>query len=256
MKAFYAFIKKELQEQLRTGRLTVLAILFALFGVMNPAIAKLTPWLLEAFANSLEGSGMTVTAVTVTALDSWMQFFKNMPIALIIFVLLEGGIFTKEYTSGTLTLSLTKGLGRRTVVLAKSLVLLSLWTAGFWLCYGITYGYSAFFWENAIAKSLGFSAFCWYLFGVFTVALTILFSVLSTSWAGVFLGVGGTVLSLYLVGLLPKAGKYMPTFLASGNTLVHGTVGADSFIASLFITAALCVLLLVASIPIFDKKQL
>lgn len=40
-----AFMKKEWMENVRTGRIWILLILFGLFGVMNPAIAKLTPWI-------------------------------------------------------------------------------------------------------------------------------------------------------------------------------------------------------------------
>ena len=43
MRAFLAFMKKEWMEQIRSSRLVVLTILFVLFGIMNPAIAKLTP---------------------------------------------------------------------------------------------------------------------------------------------------------------------------------------------------------------------
>lgn len=123
MRSLIAFIKKEFTEQLRSGRLIILGLLFVLFGIMNPAIAKLTPWLLETMADSLAESGMIITDVKVSAMDSWMQFFKNMPMGLIAFVLLESSIFTKEYTSGTLVLSLTKGLERYKVVISKALVL-------------------------------------------------------------------------------------------------------------------------------------
>lgn len=105
MKSLLAFIKKETMEQFRSGRLMILGILFVLLGVMNPAVAKITPWLLEILADSLAESGMTVTPVTVSAMDSWVQFFKNMPLGLIVFVLLQSSIFTKEYQSGTLVLS-------------------------------------------------------------------------------------------------------------------------------------------------------
>ncbi len=47
MKQFLTFTKKELLEQLRTGKLLILTILFILFGIMNPAMAKLTPWIME-----------------------------------------------------------------------------------------------------------------------------------------------------------------------------------------------------------------
>ena len=133
MKSLLAFIKKETMEQLRSGRLIILGILFVLLGIMNPAVAKLTPWMLEIFADSLAESGMTVTNVTVSAMDSWVQFFKNIPIGLIAFVLLQSSIFTKEYGSGTLVLSLTKGLARFKVVISKTAVLAVLWTLGYWL---------------------------------------------------------------------------------------------------------------------------
>ena len=135
-----AFLKKDFLEQARTGKLLILLILFVLFGIMNPAVAKLTPWLLEMMADSLEASGMVVTEVTVTAMDSWVQFFKNIPMALIAFVLLEGGILTGEYQSGTLVLSLTKGLKRHQVLGSKAMVLTLLWTVCYWLCFAITYG--------------------------------------------------------------------------------------------------------------------
>ena len=88
MKAFFAFFKKEVLESARSGKLLFLTLLFCAFGIMNPAIAKLTPWLLEIMADELAGSGMTVTEVTVDALTSWTQFFKNIPMALIAFVLM------------------------------------------------------------------------------------------------------------------------------------------------------------------------
>ena len=122
MRAFFAFLKKELLESARSGRLLLLLILFGVFGIMNPAVAKLTPWLLEVMGEELAESGMVITEVTVDALTSWTQFFKNIPMALIAFVLVYGGIFTKEYESGTLILVLTKGISRYKVLLAKATV--------------------------------------------------------------------------------------------------------------------------------------
>ena len=184
MKTLLAFLKKELTEQLRSGRVLFLGILFVLFGIMNPAVAKLTPWLMEQLADTLAESGMTVTEVNITAMDSWVQFFKNVPMALIAFVLLESSIFTKEYRSGTLILSLTKGLERYKVVAAKTAVLILLWSAGYWLCYAVTYAYNAYYWDNAIAKSLPFSAVVWWIFGLWVIALTVLFSTLCAANTG------------------------------------------------------------------------
>lgn len=256
MRSFVAFLKKEGLEQLRSGKLTILGILFVCFGIMNPAIAKLTPWLLETLSDSLAETGMIVTGVTVSAMDSWVQFFKNIPMALIAFVFLQSNLFTKEYQSGTLILSLTKGLKRSTVVLSKVTVLTVLWTLSFWLCFAVTYLYNAYFWDNSIAQHLLLSVGCWWLFGMLVIALMTLFSTLSDSNTGVLLGTGGVVLASYLLGLLPKVGKYLPTFLTDGNSLIYGTREPHAYLASIFITTGITLVCFAASFPLFQKKQL
>lgn len=256
MRSFLAFFKKELMESARSGKLMILGILFFAFGVMNPAIAKLTPWLLDVLSESLAESGMTVTAVTVDALTSWTQFFKNIPMALIAFILLYGGIFTKEYESGTLILMLSKGLARSKVVLAKALVMLSVWTGGYWLCFAVTYAYNAYFWDNGIAVGLMPAVLHWWLFGIFTVCLLVLFSALSKNSAGVLLGTGGAVLLSYISEFFPKVSKIVPTSLMQSAALMIGAQEAGEYTGAVVLTAALCVACLCVSIPIMNKKQL
>lgn len=251
-----AFLKKDFMEQRRSGKLMILGILFVAFGIMNPAVAKLTPWLLEMMAESLEASGMVVTEVTVTAMDSWVQFFKNIPMALMAFVLLEGGILTGEYQSGTLVLSLTKGLKRHQVLCSKLAVLTFLWTVCYWLCFAITYGYNTYFWDNSVAQNLGFSVVCWWIFGLWVIALMLLFSVVSSSNTGVFLGTGGCVLVCFLLGMIPKVQKYLPTKLTDGNSLIYGTTEAADYKTALLVLTATGIACLVAAVPVLNKKQL
>ena len=256
MKSLLAFIKKEFLEQFRGGKLFILGILFILFGVMNPAIAKLTPWLFEMLADSLAENGMIVTTVEVTAMHSWTQFFKNIPMGLIVFILLESGIFTKEYQTGTLVLSLTKGLERYKIVISKTIVLVTLWTVCYWLCFLITYAYNAYFWDNSTAQNLVFSAICWWLFGLWTIALQILFSTITKSNTGVLIGTGGVVFAFYLLGLFSKLKTYMPTLLMDGNSLIYGVTEAKTYVLSLSIAVIVTVVCFVVSIPIFNKKKL
>ena len=256
MRSFSAFFKKELLESIRSGKLLFLTILFCLFGIMNPAIAKLTPLIFNLLSEELSENGMTIVAVEINALTSWTQFFKNIPMALIAFVLIYGNIFTKEYEKDTLILVLTKGLARHKVVLSKATLLFSFWTVGYWLCFFITYAYNDYYWSNSIAKHLFPAAFHWWLFGIFVLCLILLFSVICKNYASLLLCTGACVLLCYLLGLLPQAAPYMPTSLMNSAALLVGTESASDHLASVFITAALSFFCIFASIPIFNKKQL
>ena len=52
MRQLIAFLKKEWLDLTRSGKLFLLILIFTLFGIMNPAIAKLTPWLMEMFSEN------------------------------------------------------------------------------------------------------------------------------------------------------------------------------------------------------------
>lgn len=256
MKSLYAFTKKEIMDQLRSNKVLVLGIIFIIFGIMNPAIAKLTPWLFEKMSDSLAESGIQVGKITVDALMSWEQLFKNIPMGLIAFVLLESSIFTKEYQSGTLVLSLTKGLKRHNVVIAKTVVLVLLWTVCFWMCFGITYVYNDFYWDNSIAKYLLFASFCWWFFGIWVIMIMVLSSTLAQNGSGVLLGTGGVVFAIYLISMIPKVDKYMETMLTTGYSLTTGASKTSDYTVAVIVTLIVSVVFFVTGIIVFNKKRL
>lgn len=256
MKSLIAFMKKEWMDMVRSGRLMILLIIFLLLGIMNPAIAKLTPWMMEMMAESLEETGLMVTEVTVDALTSWTQFFKNVPMGLIAFVLISSNLFTKEYSAGTLILVLTKGLARYKVIVAKTVMLLFSWSACYWMCFGITYGYNAYFWDNSVANNLMETVmFCW-LLGVFAVALMVLFSTISENSIGVLFGTGGVFVASYLVGMIPKVTEYTPTLLMSTAGLLSGVEDVADYTNAMIVTIVILVLAIALSVPIMNKKKL
>ncbi len=256
MKSFYAFWKKEWLESARSGKLLLLFILFILFGIMNPAIAKLTPWMLELLSDSLAESGMSVTGITVDALTSWTQFFKNLPIALIVFVLIYSNTFTREYENGSLVLVLTKGLPRCKVVLAKTALLLPVWSLCYWLCFGITCGYNCFFWDNSIAKHLFAAAACWWLFGVLCLCALVFFSTILEHNSGVLLGTAGIACASYVLGLFPKTKPYAPTLLMNGMSLLSGAEKLSAYRGAILVAAALAITFIAASLPIMNKRTI
>ena len=179
-----------------------------------------------------------------------------MPIGLIAFVLIESSIFTREYQTGTLLLSLTKGLERHKVVAAKAVVLVFLWTFCYWLCAGITCGYTAFFWDNAMVQHLLFSVTCWWVFGLFAVALMVLFSTMAGSNTGVLAGTGSVVLGCYLLSFFSGLKKFMPTTLMDGTSMIYGMSQPGACTVPLIIAAVMIPVCLAAGVPIFNRKQL
>lgn len=251
-----AFLKKEWMELYRTGRLLILLLIFTLFGIMNPALAKLTPWLMQTFSESLADTGIVTTSVTVDAMTSWAQFYKNIPVGLIIFILIFSGIFTAEYQKGTLIPVVTKGLSRRKIVIAKSLMIFAAWTVLYWLCFGITYGYNEYFWDNGIANHLFFAASLTWLFGAWVIAILVFFSAVAQSGTQVLFGVGGVAMVVYLLSMFPKLSTFLPVKLMNGMSLLQGINNQGNYYVSIAAVGLMIFLCMVLSVVFFDRKRL
>ena len=249
-----AMLQKEWLEMVRSGKLLSMLALFTFFGVMNPAIAKLTPWLMEMMASEMAASGMVITQVEVDALTSWAQFFKNLPMAVLAFVVLWGGSLTNELQSGTLTLIITKGLHRWKIFAAKLTLVITTWTIGLWYCYAITYAYTAYYWDNTVAEGLVEASTAWWLFGLWVMIMMFLFSVLVGTTTGTYLGTGMAVGLSYLVGMIPKAVDYCPTTLTGGMAFINTDIGIET--TTYVITIVTLLTALIVAIPLFNRKQI
>ncbi len=255
-KIMKAFLKKEWMEWLRTGRLLVLLLVFTLFGIMNPALAKLTPWMMEALSESLAETGIAATGITVDAMVSWAQFYKNFPMGLVIFVLLCSGSFTGEYQRGTLIPVVAKGLSRWSILGAKAIFLFGAWTVLYFLCFGITYGYNGYFWDNGVAKNLFFAGACSWVFGIWVVAALVFFSAFAGSSAQVLLGTGGVALGMYLLGLFPRFHSLLPAKLMEGMALLQGAEEPSGYFGGLAAAAIMAALCVAAGGGCFGKRKL
>lgn len=257
MRGFRAFFKKELTESLRGSRIIVFSILFVFLGVLNTALAKFIPMLMELLSDELEASGMIIGAMESDALTAWAQFFENIAIGLFTFVFIFSNSFTGEYKSRTLILILTKGLERYKVLFAKALNMLIFWTGGYWVCVGVTYLCNVFAgWDNQVVSGLvTTNVLCWF-FGVFIISLLVLFSTVFKSYVGVLLGTLGVYMGLSIVSMIPKVSDWLPTAMLSYMDLLSGVKGASDLVFPIVITAVLTAGAFALSVPLFNKKQL
>lgn len=256
MRQLFVFTKKEFVELVRTGKIWILLIIFVLFGIMNPAIAKLTPWMMEMFSDSLKEMGMILTEVHVDALTSWVQYYKNISMALIVFLLMFSGILTAEYQNGTLINILTKGLSRWKVIVAKMVTAVCMWSICYWLCYGITYGYNAYFWDNRIVSHIGLGAVYVYLLGIWFLALVIFLSVLFRSSSGVLAGTGVVFIAGYIMEMIPYVKQYIPIQLLSAGNLLNGGTAPSDYQGAVITACVSGILLLGGALLLFNKKNI
>ena len=149
-----------------------------------------------------------------------------------------------------------KGLTRRKILAAKSVFLYGTWTALYWICFGITYGYNAYFWDNGIAENLFFAASCTWLYGVWLVAFHIFFSSVSKSSSQVLMGTGGAAAGVYLLAMFPKIDAVLPAKLMNGTELLYGAGSPDDYYAGIIAAGIMIMLCMALAAFCLDRKQL
>lgn len=255
MKQFLAFTNKEFIEARRSGRLLLLILLFLIFAISNPAMAKATPWLMSFVEESLTDSGLIIGEIKIDALTSWAQFYKNVSLILILFAVISGSVLTKEYHQGTLVNVLTWGLARWKIILAKTVVTWVLWTLCYWGAYGVTLGYNAYFWDNSLASHLTLAAFCPYILGIFIISLIILTSTIFSASVMALASTGVVFIASYLLGIIPNLAPYLPTYLLSSQVLLT-TGRPEDFFPALTVTAVASVLTIALAVVLFRRRVL
>ena len=234
----------------------VIIILFCMVGIISPALAKLTPWFIEIFSRDLAETGISIGQIQVDAVTSWTQYFKNMTMMLIVFVVMFSNILVSEYERGTLVILVSKGLKRKNILLSKMSVLVLFWTIGCLLSFLITYIYTDYFWDNALIAQLFFTMFCFYFLGLYLCSLILLASVMTRSLSMVILFTGLCFFGFYLLGLFPQLTMYVPASLLNYATLLMMPQIEIGYYYPVIITFMLIVVHLIVSLFLFRKTRL
>jgi ABC-2 type transport system permease protein len=215
MKGFGVLLGKELREQIRTYRLPVAAIVFLLFGISSPVLARYTKELLNLLGSQATG-GIRFVLPDPTAADAIGQLLKNVgQFGILMAILLAMGVVATEKERGTAALILTKPASRLSFLLAK-LVAIAV-TLGVSVGVAFVFGwiYTVALFDNAglsLAGYVAMAVFLWLTILAYA-SLTLLGSTLTSSTAG---GAGFGFVALIVTGVvaaLPTIGAFMPTAL-------------------------------------------
>jgi len=255
MKAFIAFTKKELTENLRTYRFLILAAVLLFFGILSPLTAKLLPDILGAIDM---GDGFIITLPEPSAIDSWAQFFSNIgQMGMLALIITFSGITANEISRGTLVNLLTKGMPRHTVIISKFFTASVAWTAGFLLCLAVCYAYTIFYWPAEGISNAFLAFFSLWLFGELLIGMLIFGGILFGSFYGSLLSCFGFIIIMTLTNIVPAVQKYNPINLA-GSTfgLLSNQREVADFTPAIIIAVLAILIFVIASIVIFNKKKL
>ncbi|HIX66685.1 MAG TPA: ABC transporter permease [Candidatus Anaerostipes excrementavium] len=251
-----AFLRKEWMEFIRSGKLWMILVLCILFGITNPAIAKLTPWMLENFSGSFQELGITLGQVKVNAMTSWTQFDKNYSLFLILFLLLMSNILTAEYQKGTLIPIVTRGMKKWKILMIKLIMVLTIWIIGYWLCVLITFGYNAYFWGNQILSHLFSYWGCLFLAGLWVIFVLILASAYFSSYLSVCLFCAAEFAISYCLGMIGTIQKYVPSYLLKSSGLLTGETALSDYIWAIGVVIILLMIHMITALLVFRHKNL
>ena len=172
-------LAKEWLEQRRTHRLLIVCLVFLLFGLMSPLLAKFTPEIIKAVPG---GEQIALIIPPPTVVDAVTQYIKNMTqFGLILAVLMGMGMVSQEKDKGTAAMMLAKPLDRTAFILAKPVALGISFLLGTILAAVAGYYYTLLLFEALpVGGWLALNGLMLIYFGIYA-ALTLLASTLNRS---------------------------------------------------------------------------
>ena len=254
MKQLQLFLAKEFFANWRTKKIPILFIIALAVGILSPFLAKIMPDMMA----SLLPEKLTITLPASTSIDSWTQYYKNLPqFLLLAIVLLSTGIISTEVEKGTLIPFITKGLSRSVLVISKALYLFFIWTFTLFLSFVTNLGYTAYYFNDGKSPHLLLPLFGFWLYGNIILAATIFASSLAKNMGQSLLIVAVFYLISSLSGIFKKIDHYNPFIL--GTNSLNWLTGKSDFTPywpGVMLAILLILLFIGLSLAIFRKRRL
>jgi len=253
-KLFGFSISKELTQQWRSRRALVVGVVFLVFGMGSPLLAKFTPEMLHMIPGAEQFADLIPTPTTADALG---QYIKNLTqFGFILALLLGMGAVAGEKERGTAALILSKPLPRWAFILSKFVAQALVYLLAFGLAaFGAAYYTGLLFEPLAPGPFLLGNLLLWVWLLTFA-AVVLLGSTLASS-TGVAAGIGfGGAVALLLAGSTPRYGALAPAGLvgwASQLGLAGPEVANGGALAASVVWIVVC---LIVAVAVFETQEL
>jgi len=247
-------LSKEWLEQRRTYRLLIVCVVFVLFGLLSPLLAKFMP---EIF-KMVPGAEQIATVIPPpTVADAVTQYLKNLTqFGLVLAVLMGMGMVSQEKDKGTAAMLLAKPLSRTAFILAKPAALALSFLIGLTLAAAAGYYYTYLLFEALpVTGWLAMNALLMVYFGLYA-ALTLLASTLNKSMLGAGATAVGFVILLSLIEIIPAAKDVLTGgLLGWAGSLALGAPIEPTW-GALGVCLGIIALALTASVVIFHRQEI
>jgi len=250
------FLKKELNEILKTYKIWVVPLIFVFFGFLSPITAKLLPKIVES---QMEAQNITMMLPVPSALESFAQYFKNLSqIGALAVILLSMGLVSEEKAKGTLHLILTKPVSRSSVIVSKFLAQSILFVVSVLIGGAVCFLYTYVLFNEGNLGQFSLSIILYIFYYILLIAMTLFFS---TLFSNQIASGGVSLIFFFILTILPGVStllaKYSPYALTTiaDNIVAKGeafTTGGWPLFVSLVLIAAFLFL----SCTIFSHQEL
>jgi len=247
-------LTKEWLEQRRTHRLLIVCLIFLLFGLLSPLLAKFTPEIIKMVPG---GEQLSLIIPPPTVVDAVAQYLKNLTqFGLLLAVLMGMGMVSQEKDKGTAAMVLAKPLSRTAFILAKAAAIGASFLIGTALAAGAGYYYTLLLFEGLpVGGWLALNGLLLVYFGVYA-ALTLLASTLNRSMLESGVTAVGFIIVLALVEMIPAAGKLLTGgLLGWAGNLALGS-GTEPAWGALWVCIGLIAAALTASVLVFRRQEI
>jgi len=210
MRQLRILLRKDLLELMRTKRALIVGIIFVVFALMSPLLAKVTPELLKMLEDQIQ-----ITMPEATAVDSYSQFVKNVSgMCAYVLIIVFAGLIVNERKSGMFNNLLNNGVNRWTFVLSKWLAQVLVVTGIYVVSVILFFVCNWALFEQFLTGESLLSFLMMYVFLIFVLSFIDLFSVIAKSMVmSIVLG----FLMIFLIAIfdLFEFGRYLPNHLIS-----------------------------------------
>ncbi len=231
-------LRKEMQEQWRSRRLLIVTVVFVLFGLTSPLLAKMMP---RFFRMIPQGEQIAKLIPPPSLTDAVEQYVKNLfQFGVLLAILLAMGAVSQEKERGTATLILVKPMTRGAFFLGKFAAIALSFVVAIALAALGAYYYTVLLFEAPPAGGWLALNLMLLLVCLVYVAITLCFSAIARSQVAAAAGGFGAMLILSLAGSLPAVGSRLPHELINwGSRLALG--GSGPAWTALFVTLVLVI---------------